>query len=84
MHPHPADFYVAHQLFTFHRDHQEVTQWGSLTDGPADRADVLDSIREMKITPTLAVLRVYHFRDDAPARDVTEDMIAEAFVEEAA
>ena len=86
-HPHPTEFYIAHRLFTFGRNGQTVTEWGSLTDGPADRADVLEAIREDRGVAQLSLqtLRVYHFQADVPARDVTEDVLADAYaVEDAA
>ena len=78
MHPHPTEFYVVHALFTFQRQHQSVTQWGSLSDGPCDREEALDCISDhfRRKMPTLQNLRVFLFQSDAPARDVTEDMIA--------
>lgn len=77
-HPHPTEFYVAHALFAFFQARQQVTKWGSLSDGPCDRHEVLDYVREhfRAARPNLANLRVFHFQSDAPARDVTEDMIA--------
>ena len=86
MTPHPTDFYTAFRLFHFGRLGHTVAQWGNLTDGPVDLAQLLDDIRNDPSAdrPTLATLKVWHFRDDAPPRDVTEDVLAEAFAEEAA
>lgn len=87
--PHPTDFYVVHAHFTFLRLGQLVQSWGSLSDGPCDRTEALDCIsdhfhpRDMP-RPTLQNVRVFHFPDDAPARDVTEDILAELEAECAA
>lgn len=72
---HPTDFYTAHRLFTFQRQGKTVTEWGGLTDGPADRAELMEALHEFDSYPTLQTLRVYHFQADVPARDVTEDVI---------
>ena len=87
--PFPRDFYVAFTLFTFTRLRGEVTEWGNLTDGPHSRTEVLDAISDYfhpkdKPRPSLANVKVFHFRDDAPARDVTEDIINELEAEVAA
>lgn len=75
---HPSDFFVVHALMTFSRNRQPITQWGGLSDGPYDRDEAMAAITDhFGHTPTLGNLRVYHFRDDAPARDVTEDFILE-------
>lgn len=76
---HPEDFFVVHALMTFSRNRQPITQWGSLSDGPYDRDEATVAIDNhfRDNAPTLGNLRVYHFRDDAPARDVTEDFILE-------
>jgi hypothetical protein len=74
---HPADFYIVHALF-IGRAFPRGPVWGNLTDGPADRAEAFEAINEhTDDAPTLGNLRVFHFRDDAPARDVTEDFILE-------
>jgi hypothetical protein len=86
--PHPTDFFIVHAHFTFLRQGQPVQQWGSLSDGPCDRIEALDAIsdhfhkRDMP-RPTLANVRVFHFQADVPARDVTEDLLAELEVEPA-
>jgi hypothetical protein len=83
---HPADFYIAHRLYTFRRLHKSVTEWGSFTDGPEDRQHVLDLVADWQHeggehTPALTTLRVWHFQADVPARDVTEDILAEAMAQ---
>lgn len=81
-HPFPGDFYVVFTLFTHPRNHRETTEWGNLSDGPCTRTEALDAIsdhfhkRDMP-RPTLANVRVFHVQADVPARDVTEDMLAE-------
>lgn len=76
--PHASDFFIVHALMTFSRNRQELTEWGSLSDGPYDRDETTVAIdNHFEVAPTLGNLRVYHFRDDAPARDVTEDFILE-------
>lgn len=77
--PHPTDFFIVHTLMTFSRNRLPVTQWGILSDGPYDRAEAVAAITDhfRDGPPTLGNLRVFHFRDDAPARDVTEDFILE-------
>lgn len=79
MQTHPQEFFVVHALLTFQRNHRSVTQWGSLSDGPYDRTEALDCISDhfREEAPTLENLRVFHFQDDVPARDVTEDILAE-------
>lgn len=76
--PHATDFYVVHALFSG-RSFPRGPVWGSLSDGPYDRDEATVAIDNhfRDNAPTLGNLRVYHFRDDAPARDVTEDFILE-------
>lgn len=87
---HPQDFYIAHRVYTFSRNHQPVTEWGAMTDGPEDREGILERVTDwMKEArsmawpvkeahePSLATLRVWHFQADVPARDVTEDILGE-------
>lgn len=75
---HPADFYVVHALFSG-RAFPRGPVWGSLSAGPYDRDEATVAIDNhfRDNAPTLGNLRVFHFRDDAPARDVTEDFILE-------
>lgn len=87
--PHPTDFYVVHAHFTFLRQGQLVQQWGSLSDGPVGRDEALDAISDHfskrdSAKPTLDNVRVFHFQADVPARDVTEDMLADLEAEAAA
>lgn len=74
---HPKDFYIAHHLYSG-RAFPKGPVWGALSDGPEDRRQVIDRINEMGDDATLATIRVWHFQDDVPARDVTEDILAEA------
>lgn len=78
---HPETFYIAHRVY----DLRGGQTWGSLTDGPADRDEmltrVMDSFRDK--APTLGNLRVWWFQDDVPPRDVTEDFITAWEVENA-
>lgn len=73
--PHPASFYVAHQLF----DNPATGRvWGGLTDGPADWSELRERIVDVfrAAAPTPATLKVLHFPDLMSGRDVTEDVIA--------
>lgn len=78
---HPTDFYVAHRLFAG-RAFIAGPVWGALTDGPEDRNEVIDRLNEWARdpeawnSPDLTTLRVWHFQDDVPPRDVTEDVLA--------
>lgn len=74
-HPHPKEFYIAHRWYDLTRS----SGWGALSDGPAERSEVRDMILDgfTDEAPTLGTLWVMQFRDDAPPRDVTEDMILE-------
>jgi hypothetical protein len=75
---HPTDFYVAHRLYRFWRL-GSVEAWGNLTDGPADKAQLMEGLRNdpSRDMHSLQNLRVWHFQDDVPPRDVTEDIINE-------
>jgi hypothetical protein len=73
---HPSDFYVAHHLYSG-RAFPKGPVWGALTDGPEEWREVIDRINELE-DASLETVRVWHFQDDVPARDVTEDMLAEA------
>lgn len=87
---HPTDFYIAHRLFRFGRNVAQIIQtaeeWGNLTDGPADKAQLMDSLRNdpSRDQHSLQNLRVWHFQTDVPPRDVTEDIINELGAEAAA
>lgn len=76
---HPTDFYIAHRLFRFGRLGQDREEWGNLTDGPADKAQLMDDLRNdpSHDQHSLQNLRVWHFQADVPPRDVTEDIINE-------
>jgi hypothetical protein len=86
MNAHPSNFYVAHRLFSGLRNHPGPV-WGAMTDGPEDRGEVVDRICEWAADsddadkPSLSTLRVWWFQDDVPVRDVTEDVLAEAFAQ---
>jgi hypothetical protein len=71
--PHPKDFYIAHRVYTL----RTGPAWGALTDGPDDKTEMTDRIADSfhDEPPTLKTLRVWHFTEDCPARDVTEDFI---------
>ena len=76
---HPTDFYIAHRVFSGAPFKAPI--WGSMTDGPEDRDDVVarildDMIRRDCSEPSLATVKVWHFQDDVPPRDVTEDVLA--------
>jgi hypothetical protein len=82
---HPTNFFIAHRLFSG-RAFPKGPVWGALTDGPEDRGEVVDRICEWAAEdddqkPSLATLRVWWFQDDVPVRDVTEDVLAEAFAQ---
>ncbi len=78
---HPTDFYIVHHLFSG-QAFPRGPVWGTLTDGPADRDDVIREIREFNgDRMTLATLRVWHFQADVQVRDVTEDILAEAYAD---
>jgi hypothetical protein len=83
---HPTDFYIAHRLFRFGRLGQTVAQWGNLTDGPVDKAQLMEDLRNdpSRNLPSLQNLRVWRFQDDVPPRDVTEDVLDEFFAQEVA
>ena len=77
--PHPQNFYVAHRLFPGKRG--TAPAWGALTDGPEELDDVIARIWDMRseqwgYMPTLEQVRVWHFQDDVPPRDVTEDVLS--------
>lgn len=81
---HPTDFYVAHRVY-FGKP-WPTGAWGALTDGPEDRQQVLDRIADWACDsgdtkPSIHALRVWHFTPDCPARDVTEDMLADALAQ---
>jgi hypothetical protein len=80
MTPHPQDFYTAHRVFTG-RAFPNGPVWGALTDGPEDLEDVLERLWGMRSEawgemPTRDVVMIWHFQDDVPPRDVTEDVLA--------
>lgn len=74
--PYPAEFWIAHKLFTGH-PFPACGSWGDITDGPADwhelREKIVDQFRHE--APTLATLKVWHFQPDAAPREVAEDVI---------
>ena len=74
-HPHPKNFLIAHHWVDGIRN----PCWGALSDGPCDRADMLDFVLDAfrDTAPTLTTLWVMQFSDDVPPRDVTEDFILE-------
>lgn len=79
---HPTDFYIAHHLYSG-RAFPNGPVWGCLTDGPEELSEVLDRLRDLSIgphvmtndIPSLENVRIWHFQDDVPARDVTEDVL---------
>ena len=75
---HPTDFFIAHRLFRFLR-RGSVEQWGNLTDGPVDKAQLMEDLRNdpSRDQHSLQNLRVWHFQADVDPRDVTEDIIDE-------
>lgn len=74
---HPKDFYIAHAVYSG-RAFPSGPVWGSLTDGPEYRDKVISRILDDFPEADTGTLRVWRFQDDVPARDVTEDILAEA------
>lgn len=77
--PHPTEYYLASRLYE-----GDVFPaggvWGSLGDGPViGLSDMTDAVTESfgDVTPALDAIKVWHFTDDCPPRDVTEDIIGE-------
>ncbi len=79
---HPTDFYIAHRVFAGVA-FPKGPVWGSLTDGPEYLEDVVEQIIDGMcyyelsdhVAPSLDTVRVWHFQDDVPPRDVTEDVL---------
>jgi hypothetical protein len=73
---HPKEFYIAHAVHSG-RAFPSGPVWGALTDGPEDRDQVIARICDGFPEADLGTLRVWRFQDDVPARDVTDDILAE-------
>lgn len=89
--PHPQEFYVAHRVYIFSSRGKNYTEWGTMTDGPEEYDVVVERIAEWinewrrqswrgneHVEPSLASLKVWHIKYDAPPRDVTEYVLGEA------
>lgn len=76
--PYPAEFYIAHKLFTG-PGFGFGGAWGDITDGPADTHDLREVLGDHfpHQAPDRTTLRIWHFPGDASARDVTEDIITQ-------
>lgn len=69
---HPTDFYIAHRSV----DLGNGPVWCNITDGPCDYAELIEvRLPWDEQAPTLQNTRIWHFQDDVPTRDVTEDVI---------
>ena len=69
----PTDHYHADAVF----DLQRGSEWGTLTDGPANFNTVVLSIAShFDERPDATRLRIWHFQPDTPPIDVTADVIA--------
>jgi hypothetical protein len=80
--PFPSEYYDVFAKFTHPRNHRETTVWGNLSDGPCTRTEALDAVSDWFAKrgmpqPTIQNVRVMHIQADVPARDVTEDVLAE-------
>ena len=73
---HPTNFYIAHRVYSG-RAFPNGPTWGAMTDGPEDRAALVDRISSDFPEADLGTLRVWRFQDDVPARDVTDDILSE-------
>lgn len=74
---HPAEFYICNRFFP----HSPRDPWGGLSDGPVTRAEaeqlIIESFtaRDNIGEATLETVYVLHVQPDAPARNVTEDVL---------
>jgi hypothetical protein len=76
----PSDYYDVFALFTHPRNHGISTAWGNLSDGPVTRDEALECVADYFrgwSQPSTRTVRVMHVQADVPARDVTEDILAE-------
>ena len=66
--PYPEDHYQAQAVHD--------GEWGNLTRCPADWDTIIEAIGVMfDERPPLTMIRVWHFQEDVPPRDATEDVM---------